>query len=45
MSEPILSMSNISKNFAGVKALRGVAFDLRPGGIYMLSLMPTGIYP
>lgn len=36
MSEPILRMSNISKNFAGVQALRGVDFDLHPGEVHAI---------
>jgi len=36
MSEPILRMSNISKNFAGVHALRGVDFDLYPGEVHAI---------
>jgi rhamnose transport system ATP-binding protein len=36
MSEPILTLSNISKFFPGVKALDGVHFDLYPGEIHGL---------
>lgn len=36
MSEPILQLTNISKSFAGVHALRGVQFDLRPGEVHAL---------
>jgi rhamnose transport system ATP-binding protein len=36
MSETILRMTNISKSFAGVHALRGVQFDLRPGEVHAL---------
>ncbi|MEW5959296.1 MAG: sugar ABC transporter ATP-binding protein [Chloroflexota bacterium] len=36
MSDPILRMSNISKNFAGVQALRGVDFDLYPGEVHAI---------
>lgn len=36
MSEPILSLTNISKNFAGVHALRGVRLELRPGEVHAL---------
>ncbi|MCB0196206.1 MAG: sugar ABC transporter ATP-binding protein [Anaerolineae bacterium] len=36
MADHILSMSNIYKNFAGVRALQGVAFDLYPGEVHAL---------
>jgi rhamnose transport system ATP-binding protein len=36
MSETILRMTNISKSFAGVHALRGVQFDLCPGEVHAL---------
>jgi rhamnose transport system ATP-binding protein len=36
MSESILRLTNISKNFAGVHALRGVQLDLRPGEVHAL---------
>jgi len=36
MSEPILRMTNIVKNFAGVRALRGVDFDLYPGEVHAI---------
>jgi rhamnose transport system ATP-binding protein len=36
MSETILRMTNISKSFAGVHALRGVQFDLYPGEVHAL---------
>ena len=36
MSEPILRMTNIVKNFAGVQALRGVDFDLYPGEVHAI---------
>jgi rhamnose transport system ATP-binding protein len=36
MSEPILKMTNISKNFAGVQALKGVQFDLYPGEVHAI---------
>ena len=36
MNEPILQMTNISKSFAGVHALRGVQFELRPGEVHAL---------
>lgn len=36
MSEKILSMTDISKSFAGVHALRGVQFDLYPGEVHAL---------
>jgi rhamnose transport system ATP-binding protein len=36
MNQPILTMTNISKNFAGVQALRGVQFDLRPGEVHAI---------
>ncbi len=36
MSEPILRMINIVKNFAGVQALRGVDFDLYPGEVHAI---------
>src|SRR6478735_1486638 len=31
MTEPLLKMTNISKSFGGVAALRGVDFELHPG--------------
>jgi rhamnose transport system ATP-binding protein len=34
MSGPILQMTNITKSFAGVHALRGVQFDLCPGEVH-----------
>ncbi len=36
MAEPILRMTHISKNFAGVQALRGVQFDLFPGEVHAI---------
>ncbi len=36
MSETILRMTNISKSFAGVHALRGVQFELCPGEVHAL---------
>lgn len=36
MSEYILEMKHISKNFPGVKALDNVSFDLKPGEIHAL---------
>ena len=36
MSKPILKMTNIVKNFAGVQALRGVDFDLYPGEVHAI---------
>jgi rhamnose transport system ATP-binding protein len=36
MSEMILRMTNISKSFSGVHALRGVQFDLFPGEVHAL---------
>ena len=36
MSEPILRMTNIVKNFAGVQALRGVDFDLYAGEVHAI---------
>ena len=36
MSEPILRMTHIVKNFAGVHALRGVDFDLYPGEVHAI---------
>src|SRR5512136_2970649 len=36
MSESILRMTNISKSFAGVQALRGVHLELRPGEVHAL---------
>jgi rhamnose transport system ATP-binding protein len=36
MSQTILRMTNISKSFAGVHALRGVQFDLYPGEVHAL---------
>ncbi len=36
MSENTLRLTNISKSFAGVHALRGVQFDLRSGEVHAL---------
>ena len=36
MSEAILRMTNISKSFSGVHALRGVQLELRPGEVHAL---------
>jgi rhamnose transport system ATP-binding protein len=36
MSETILRMTNISKSFSGVHALRGVQLELRPGEVHAL---------
>ena len=36
MSENTLRLTNISKSFAGVHALRGVHFELRPGEVHAL---------
>lgn len=36
MTEFILQMTNVSKNFAGVHALRAVSFDLKPGEVHAL---------
>ena len=36
MSEAILRMTNISKSFSGVQALRGVQLELRPGEVHAL---------
>ncbi len=36
MSESILRMTNISKSFSGVHALRGVHLELRPGEVHAL---------
>jgi len=36
MSDFILQMTNISKNFAGVHALRGVSFDLKPSEVHAM---------
>ncbi len=36
MTEALLKLSNISKSFAGVQALRGVQFELCPGEVHAL---------
>jgi rhamnose transport system ATP-binding protein len=34
--DPLLTLTGIRKSFAGVQALKGVAFDLRPGEVHAL---------
>jgi rhamnose transport system ATP-binding protein len=36
MSQPIIKMTSISKNFAGVQALKEVQFDLYPGEVHAI---------
>lgn len=41
MNKPLLSISNLSKHFGGIKAVDGISFDLYPGEILGL-LGPNG---
>src|SRR5215813_3042868 len=36
MTAPLLEAASITKNFAGVRALRGASFDLLPGEVHAL---------
>ena len=34
--QPLLSLQDVTKSFGGVRALRGVTLDLRPGEVHAL---------
>src|SRR6266436_4599490 len=36
MTAPLLQLSNVTKSFGAVRALKGVSFDLQPGEVHAL---------
>ena len=36
MTEPVVTLANVSKSFAGLRVLSGITFDVRPGEVHAL---------